>query len=103
MLSSAINPLLSIRVARFSLYCLVSFCFIFVISAIWFHLSLYGGCSIKNDSKYFDFPNQFYCLDKIPEVIQNNLVLNHTLFGLLCMVVGYFILLNIIKNILSKT
>ena len=103
MLSSAINPLLSIRVARFSLYCLVSFCFIFVIFAIWFHLSLYGGCSIMNDSKYFDFPNQFFCLDKIPEVIQNNLVLNHTLFGLLCMVVGYFILLNIIKKVMFSS
>ena len=55
-----------------------------------------------NDAKYFDFPSQFFCLDKIPEVIQNNLVLNHTLFGLLCMVVGYFILLNIIKKVVQS-
>jgi len=102
MLTDAIKPLFLNRARKLILSWVVRFSLLFIFIVTWFNLTLYAGCSIKDDSKHFNFSGQFFCLDKIPEIIQNNLILNHTLFGLFCIVFGYIILCYIIKNISIK-
>ena len=41
---------------------------VFLIVAIWSQAALFSGCAIKDDSKYYQFSGDWFCLDQIASV-----------------------------------
>lgn len=72
--------------------------FVFNLVVFYMHLTLYSGCSIKGEDKYFRFIND-YCFYNF----YNNLnILNYSFFGILSFAIGMalysFLVINVIRN-----
>jgi len=52
-------------VGRVILGCGLVYAAVFLIVAIWSQAALFSGCAIKNDSKYYQFSSDWFCLDQM--------------------------------------
>ena len=60
--------------------------------SIWLHLCLFTGFATKNNQKYIEFLVPNFGLNNISEVLSNALILNHTILGLITLIIGYILI-----------
>jgi hypothetical protein len=78
------------------LSCLLIYSFIFHLTAIWFYMTLYGGCSEKTSTKAFYFNSDFYCISSVKKIFENLSVLNYPIISTFFLVAGFLILFKLV-------
>jgi hypothetical protein len=69
------------------------YCFFYQITAIWFSLTLYSGCSIKGVSKYFYFSDQYLCFNHIDQIYKNIAILSFPALASASFILGFSLLI----------
>lgn len=81
---------------------MLGYAVLFFIASFWFQLTLFGGCSIKGNDKYYFFTASHYCLDKFHLIMNNLSILGWPTVALLCFISGVLLLLFLLKITLSS-
>lgn len=67
---------------------LVGYGVLFHLGVLWAQVSLFAGCAVKGDDKYYHFPNNAFCLDRIGAVFTDIGVLGYPTAGFFALVVA---------------
>jgi hypothetical protein len=98
----ALYQKLKMQNGKKTVICMVFYALIFQMINIWSELSLFAGCSIKGDDKYYLFPNNMLCLDQLDLIFQRLQITGSPYLACLSLAAGYGLLCILLFKIIKR-